>query len=101
MFLCHISSQSQFLSVTYAGLQFCQRSRSVFAGTCELVILELNRNKPLTESYGKKTSLKFKGSSKVRLSDVSREVIPEEGSWIAEGPAACSLLSNSRDRQEP
>lgn len=43
---------------------------------------------------------RLKGLNGVRLPDVSREVIPEEGGTIEKGPAA-RLLFNFGDRQEP
>lgn len=43
--------------------------------------------------------LRFKDLSRVRLSDVSREVNPEEGVMINKDPKASRLLFHSGDRQ--
>ncbi len=53
-------------------------------------------NKQLTEGEGEKMSFKigFKGLNRVRLSNVNREVIPEEGGKIGKGP-------DSGELQEP
>lgn len=43
----------------------------------------------------------FKGLNRVRLSNVSSEVIQGRGGTIGKSPTANGLLLNSGDRQEP